>query len=263
MGKNKKKDTRISKISTALFFFCIIAIAITMYIIYNKEEKYLVKEGTIDHVTTGPGYVIKNETLIDIDTTKVLVPTVSEGTRVTKGNIIATYRNQEYQQYQKKLRDIDESILEALKDIKIEYSSEINNIEKQVLNSVIASKGMTSMVNMQEQRVHINNLLSKKAALVGALSPEDAYVKQLIKEREQIEEQSKIATANIKATVSGLVSYTSDGLENKLNLSTIFNLNYEDIKNIVDMDKDIINNKIKITNNYEAYILVKVSGIEE
>lgn len=263
MKKDKKKELRISKISIALFFFCIIAIAITMYIIYNKEERYLVKEGTIDHVTIGQGYIIKNETLIDIDATKVLVPTVSEGSRVTKGNIIATYRNQEYQQYQERLRDIDENILEALKDVKIEYSSEINNIEKQVLNSVIASKGITSMVNMQEQRVHINNLLSKKAALVGALSPEDAYVKQLIRDREQIEKQTKISTANIKATVSGLVSYTSDGLENKLNLSTIDKFNYEDVKNIVNNDKNITNDKIKITNNYEAYILVKASDIED
>ena len=115
------------------------------------------------------------------------------------------------------------------------------------------------MVEMQEYKTNIGNLLSKRASIVGNLSPEDAYVKELIKQREDIENKLKTSSSNIKASIGGIVSYSVDGLEDKLTKDTVQTLTYDDVKEYIN-GKKTSTNKIRITSNYEAYILIKVDN---
>lgn len=261
MDKNsEKKKTKKSALKIyILASIFVVVLVVVMYGLYNSEEKYLVNEGTIEYSTSCEGYVIKTETTIDIDGSKVLIPTKADGSRVSKNNIIATYKGSEYEDYQTKLKDIDTKILEAMKDIKVEYSIDISNLETQVVGIVAEAQGTTSMVEMQEYKTNIGNLLSKRASIVGNLSPEDAYVKELIKQREDIESKLKTSSSNIKASVGGIVSYSVDGLEEKLTKDTVQTLTYDDIKEYVN-GKKTSTNKIRITSNYEAYILIKVDN---
>ena len=255
--EKKKKKSQLKTYIIALIF--VIVMVVIIYRLYNSEEKYLVNEGVIEYSTSCVGYVARLETTIDIDSTKVLIPTKADGSRVSKNNIIATYKGLEYEDYQTKLKDIDTKILDAMKDIKVEYSIDISNLENQVVNTVTSAQGTTSMVEMQEYKNSIGSLLSKRASIVGNLSPEDAYVKELIKQREDIESKLKTSTANIKATTGGIVSYSVDGLEDKLTKETIQTLKYDDVKEYVN-NKKSSTNKIRITSNYEAYILIKIDN---
>jgi len=259
---NKELHPKGKRIYTLLIFFLMIIFSIVLYRTYNREEKYLVNEGIIENSTICVGYIIKDETVIDIDNTKVLIPTISEGSRVSKNNIIATYRGSEYEQYQKKIQEIDNKILKAMEDIQVEFSVEVENLEEQVLNSVILAKGTSSMVEMQENRNNINNLLSKRTQMIGELGPEEAYVKELIAQRETVQKELTESEANVKASVGGIISYNIDGLENKLTKESLINLNYEDVKEYVNNSESIANNKIKIVSNYEAYILVRADNVE-
>lgn len=257
---NKKNSSYKSRVLLSVF---IITIAIFMiYRMSNKEEQYLVNAGIIEYSTTGIGYVAKNETIIEIDTSKVLVPTISEGSRVSKNNIIATYRGSEYQGYQEKLKELDAEILLAMKDINIDYSIDISNLENQVINSVINSLGVSSMVEMQECKSNVDKILSRRASIVGELSPEDAYVKELIAKREKLEAEILLSESNIKAPIGGIISYTIDGLEEKLTEKTIQELNYEDVKACVKNKQEVSSNKIRVTSNYEAYILIRAENID-
>ena len=242
--------------------FIIVIVAVILYKMNNKEEKYLVNEGVIEYTTSGIGYIAKNETIIDIDTSKVLVPTVSEGSRVSKNNIIATYRGTEYQDYQRKLNELDAEILLAMKDINVEYSIDISNLESQVVDAVVDSIGTSSMIEMQECKTSVDNLLSKRASIIGELSPEDAYVKELIAKREKLETELMSSSSNLKASIGGIISYTVDGLEDKLTEETITKLNYEDVKEYVKNREEVSSSKIRITSNYEAHILIRVHNID-
>lgn len=255
----KKIKKKVPKTYVITVLFILIVFVLIVYKMRNSEEKYLVNEGTIEYTTSCMGYVIKSETTIDIDNTKVLIPALSDGSRVSKNNIIATYKGSEYEDYQTKLKEIDAKILDAMKDIDVEYSIDVSNLESQVVNAVSSSQGTTSMVKMQEYKTSIGNLLSKRASIVGSLSPEDAYVKQLIKEREDIESKLKTSSSNIKASIGGIVSYTVDGLEDKLTEETALKLSYDEIKEYVN-NKKTATNKIRITSNYEAYIMIKVDN---
>ena len=154
--ENKNAKYKGKRVYLLVILFIIVVFSLILYNTYNSEETYLVNEGVIEYTTTCTGYIIKDETIIDIDNTKVLVPTVSEGLRVSKNNIIATYRGKEYEEYQSKLQEIDNQILEAMKDIDIEYSIEISNLENQVINYVTSTKGISSMIEMQENKNNIN-----------------------------------------------------------------------------------------------------------
>jgi len=259
--KHKSKNNSHKAYILVGIFVFVIAI-LMLYKMNNKEEKYLVNEGKIEYTTSGIGYIIKNETIIDVDTSKVLVPTVSEGSRISKNNIIATYRGTEYQDYQNKLKEIDAEILLAMKDINLEYSIDISNLESQVVNAVVNSQGVSSIVDMQECKTNVDSLLSKRASIIGELSPEEAYVKELIARREKIESELMSSSANVKAPIGGIISYMVDSLEDKLTVETIMNLNYEDVKNCVKNREEISSSKIRITSNYEAYVLVRADNID-
>ncbi len=266
--KNKKENAnnKFIKNSSKVYFlvavFFVIIVSIILYKMYNNEEKYLVNEGVIEYTTSCVGFVIKDETVMTVDSSKILVPTVTEGSRVSKNNIIATYRGAEYQDYQKKIQELDAQILEAMEDIEVEYSIDVNNLETQVVNAVMNAQGTSSMVEMQEYKNSINDLLSKRASIIGELSPEDAYVKDLIARREKLESELKTSSSNIKAETGGIISYTTDGLEDKLTKETITKLNYEDVKDLVSKKDKTSPNKIRITSNYEAYILVRVDNVD-
>ena len=251
-----------SRVYLLVILFIITVVVFMLYKMYNSEEKYLVNEGVIEYTTSCVGYVIKDETILDIDNGKVIVPTVSEGSRVSKNNIIATYRGLEYENYQNKLQEIDNKILDAMQDIDVEYSVEVNNLERQVVNTVISANGISSMIEMQEYKTKINELLSKRASIIGELSPEDAYVKDLIKQREDLEAELKTSSSNVKAPIGGIISYTIDGLEDKLTEESIMNLNYEDVKGFVQNSKAVTSSKIKITSNYEAYVFVRANNVD-
>lgn len=257
-----KSNHRGKRVYILVVFFAIFAMAIMLYNKYNSEETYLVNEGVIENTTTSIGCIIKDETVIDIDNSRVFVSTVSDGSRVSKGNIIASYRGAEYEDYQAKLQNIDSQILEAMKDIDFEYSMEVDNLENQVVNLVIAADGTDSMVEMQENKKSINELLRKRATIIGELSPEEAYIKDLMVQREKIEGELKTSAANITAPIGGIISYSIDGLEDRLTEQSILSLNYEDVKGLVNNNQTAATNKIKIVSNYEAYIFTRVENNE-
>lgn len=258
----KKSNIKGKRVYALIILFGIFITGIWLYNKYNSEETYLVNEGIIENTTNCVGYIIKNETVIDLDSSKVLVPTITEGSRVSKNNIIGTYRGIEYEEYQKELQDIDNQILDAMKDIDIHNAIEVSNLENQVVKAISNLENVTSMVEMQESKKSINDLLRKRANIIGEHSPEEAYVKELISKRDSLEAQLKTSASNITAPIGGIISYSIDGLENKLTEQSIMTLNYEDVKEFVNNSKQISTNKIKIISNYEAYILVRVDNLD-
>ena len=89
-----------------------------------KDERMLLENGTIEKSGLYTAYVVKNEALLKKDVTKVLVPVTAEGSKVPKGGIVATYRGEEYSNYEEKLAKMDacieeyESILSSLESTK-------------------------------------------------------------------------------------------------------------------------------------------------
>lgn len=234
-------------------------IAVTLYFTFKKgNETILLENGMIEKTTIATSYVIKNETIVEKDLNKVLVPVIAEGSKTKKDGIIAIYKGEEYMDYEATLAKLDGEILELMKDLPAVYSSEVEAIDSTIYEIVKDSINETSYAKMQEYKQRINTQINKRASIIGDLSPDGAEIKKLIDKRNKYEEQAKNSNDNLLAPASGIVSYKTDGFEKKFLISKIDKLNYSDVNDMVQTTNIVDNTKIKIVNNYEAYILTKV-----
>lgn len=243
--------------ATGVLFMALIAI--TLYFVLKPTNKMLLLEkGIIEKTTLNTAYVIKDESIIEKDFNKVLVPVIAEGAKTQKGGIIATYKGAEYENYEDTLLKMDHQILELMNDLPIVYSSEVDAIDNSIYALVKESISETSYAKMQEYRQKINTYINKRANIIGELSPAGAEIKELIKQRNEYETSAKKSNDNIIAPITGIVTYKTDGLETKLNLRNIESLDYSIIKEMIEKSDLINNTNIKVVNNYEAYIITKV-----
>lgn len=253
-------ENNINKYYVVIGSICIIAVIILLvFSISENTKQYLVQTGILEYTEITTGYIVKDEKTITKDQSKVLVPVIAEGARISKGNIIATYKGNEYKNYEETLNEMDREILERMQDLPTVYSSEVDAIEDAIYTLVKECMGETSYNKMQEYKQKINTNINKRANIIGELSPDGAEIKKLIKERNEYEAEAKESNDNILAPMPGIVSYTIDGLEEKLSCNNVGNLDYTTIKRLVNEERKTDNTKIKIVNNYEAYIIMKAS----
>lgn len=257
------KNKKISKQNYIYIILGICFVAITVVVlvsdVFSAKEQYLLQNGTLESTEFVTAYVIKNEKIIEKDTSKTIVPVLSNGSKAQKGGIIATYKGKEYENYEETLAEMDKEILEAMQDLPTVYSSEIDTLDLSIYSLISKIDKETSTAKMQEYKQKINNNINKRATIIGELSPKGASVRKLIEERNEYEEKAKKSNDNILAPITGIVSYSTDGLEEKLNISNIENLTYSKIQSLVNENTQSISKNIKVVNNYEAYIVAKVS----
>lgn len=253
-------ENKIKKYYIVVGSICMaIVIFLLVFSISQNKKQYLVQNGMLEYTEITTGYIVKKETVIAKDPNKVLVPVATEGTRVAKENIIATYKGEEYKNYETTLNEMDKEILERMKDLPLVYSSEVDAIDTAIHDLVKQSIGETSYNKMQEYKQKINTNINKRANIIGELSPDGAEIKQLIQERNEYEAEAKKSNDNILATSPGIVSYITDGVEEKIDYSNIQNIDYDTIKKIVTECHHSDNTKIKIVDNYEANVVIKAS----
>jgi len=258
--KKVNAENNINKYYVIIGSICILAVIILLILSISENKKqYLVQTGTLEYTEITTGYIVKDEKVITKDQSKVIIPVIAEGSRVSKKDIIATYKGDEYKNYEQNLADMDKEILERMKDLPTVYSSEVDAIENTIYNLVKDSVGETTYNKMQEYKQKINSNINKRANIIGELSPDGAEIKQLIKKRNEYEQESRKSNDNILAPMPGIVCYTVDGLEETLSSKNIQNLDYTGVKNAIKDNKNTDNTKIKIVNNYEAYIVIKAS----
>ncbi len=242
-----------------LFIFFIVIGIITYNTFFNNLEKYTIVNGNIEKTLDTVGCILKSETTIDINESSVIVPIIEQYKRVAKDDTIAVYKNNKYEEFSDQISKMDMEIQSLIKDLPLVYSNEVSNIDSQISDIITESKNTTSYVKMQEYKAKLDELSYKKVLVLGELSPAGSKIRELITQREDLEEKSKDAADNIKAIKSGIVSYKIDDLENKYSIDDVFNYTTSDLDKIMKSYEDNSNNKfgVKVINNYNAYVIVK------
>lgn len=265
--KLKKFDLDLDGSNNKLFVYIIavimfIALTIVLTNIFkNSQVTYLVEKGTLEFSSLAESYVIKNETIIERDASKTLVPVIAEGKKTAKGGIIATYKNAEYDKKAERLEEMDEEILSLMQSLPVTYSSEIESVENQIRTALKNAIGTTSYVEMQNHINDINDLINRRAVVVSELSPSGQEIAKLINARNEYEENMKNSSDNVVATAQGIVSYTTDGLEKELVANNITNLSFDRIKELVN--KKTTESNIKVIDNFYCCIYSRTEIVSE
>lgn len=266
----KKKNNKVNK-SKKIYKIRIIIIAIiaiyliAMTVIYVSQpvNKITVIQGEIADEQSYEGYVIRDETILSTNMVSDVMLTKTEGSRVGKNEVIATYISKTKQEMESKIKELDEKIQSAMENqSKIYSSNDTKKIEAQIEDIIIKASSTNERQAILQYKKEIDTLTEKKAKLIGELSPSGSYINQLINERNEYEKELNESTDYIKTNISGVVSTRIDNLENVLVAQDVNNITYAQLEELKLRTDEIIPNStksIKIIDNYYCYIIVNIT----
>lgn len=272
--ESKKKKKQNLKLNIKLMLLAGIAIILIMCLIYNiislfinPTDIFMIENGDISSTTESVGYIIREEKLFQGNNYKNGIYQIkTEGQRVAKGDPIFRYYTNNENDLIEKIAKLDLQIQDAIEQNKSSiYSSDISAIDNQIEEKLKDIVKINKISKVLEYKKEINNALTKKAKLTGELSPAGSYIKELISKRSEYEKELNSGSEYIKSTMSGLVSYRIDGLEESLTVNNISQLTDEYLKNLNLKTSEIIPSSDecgKIVNNYYCYITI-ITDAEE
>ncbi len=258
-----KKTKKINNVKVTIT--AIIAIILAASIVYNiielfinPSDTFMIDNGKISVSEEAVGYIIREESVFQGQNYKNGISQIkSEGQRIAKGEHIFRYYSNNEEKLVKKIAELDLQIQDAMEENNNIYSSDIITIEKTIESQLkdISNKNRAS--DIKETKKSIDQLLTKRAKMVGNLSPSGSYIRKLISQRSKYETELNNGAEYVDATISGSVSYRVDGLENVLTVDKIGELTKEDLNKVNEKTGQIVqtsDESAKIVNNYYCYI---------
>lgn len=270
----KKKSKQINR--NKQFVFIIILIAILVYIIYmvynliiKPTDTFVIENGKISSEETVQGYIIRDETVLKGENYKNgLVQIKAEGEKVAKGEAVFRYLTVGEEKLKSQIKELDVKIQEAWEKEDNIFSSDIKIIEQQVENKLTDMYHVNDMQKIKEYKKDLNSYITKKAKIAGELSPSGSYLKDLINQRSEYENQLNSGSEYLTSTRSGVVSYRVDGLEDILTPSNFGNLSKKMLEDLHLKTGQIVSTSEesgKIIDNFSCYIacVLKSKNLEE
>jgi|GEM_PF-1619813 len=262
-NENSKINSKIKKniyIIICIMFFIVISFLI---IWYKREKDVKVSEtnnGKYEIYTETKGYVLNKETIVKYSKEETLIPIAESEKRITVNSVMGIYKNQEYEKGLAELSKMDSEINEKLKLLPEMFSNEVISIDKQIDTITKQMKNISSYIQMGDYKTKLDNLAYEKALTISSLTPSGNNVKDLLLKRDLYKDNMNKSSNNVKAQISGIIIYKNDGLENKFESKNINQFTQEGIEEIITEYNKIHEETfgIKIIDNYESYILVKV-----
>ena len=265
-GKNQKIKLNI-KLLVAIFIILVFLICFAYNIIalfLNPTDTFMIDNGKISCTEESIGYLIREEKVFQGNNYKNGISQIkTEGQRVAKGDPIFRYYTNNEENITKKIAELDLQIQDALEQNKTVYSSDIASIDKQIEEKLMDISKLNKKSDILEIKKEISNSLTKKAKLTGESSPAGSYIKELVSKRSKYEEQLNSGSEYIEATVSGLVSYKIDGLEETLTPNSFSDITEEYLSSLKIKTGQMVpssNESGKIVNNYYCYIATILSS---
>lgn len=252
-----KKILKIVCIAIAVIVL-IYLIALLIKLVKKPTETFAVENGKIYQEEFAEGYIIRNESLINISNLENgIVPIKSEGDKVAKGESIYRYCINNEEEINQKIEEIDLQIQENLGNDDEYFSSDIKLINNQIDAKLDDIYESNNLKKINQEKSDINTYLTKKMK-IKADNSNDETLKKLVNERNSLETQLTNNSKYVNADKSGVISYRIDGLEGTLTTGDFSYLNEDFLKNLRVQTGQIIavNNKTngKIVDNFQCNI---------
>ena len=265
MKENKKaKQNRIFvQIVVALIF--IYVFYVTYLLVKHPTDTFRVDNGTLYLEETVQGYIIRKETVVKGENYKNGMEQIAlEGEKVAKNQSVFRYYSNNEDSLKEKIAELDIKIQEALeKENTSVYSSDLKILEGQIDEKIKNLSGLTDANTITDFKKQIGDLVTKKAKMAGELSPSGSYIKQLIQERGNYENQLNSGSEYVKSPTSGIVSYRVDGLEETLGNIELTSLSKNYLENLnLKVGKMVATSEEsgKVIDNFSCYIATILSS---
>ena len=263
------KNKKINKIIIGIIAILIVCyLGYTIYLLIKEPtDIFTIEEGKVYLEETDIGYIIRDETVVKGENYKNGMEQIkTEGEKAAKGESIFRYYSKNEESLIKQIAELDVKIQEAMATTQTNpFQSDVKILENQIDEKVELLNKTTDIAKLTEYKKEINELVTKKANIVGEKSPSGSYLKQLQDQRTALENELNSGAEYITAPESGIVSYKVDGLEETLTKDNFSTLTKEYLENLNLKTGKIIATSDecgKIINNFECYIATISSSQE-
>ncbi len=246
----------ISVISILLIFYLVYQLyQLTYTKIVTEQALGLVLGDEIESV----GITVRDETLIESEYSGVVVPTVSEGGKVSKGQTIAyVFKSAEDANAYNRINEIDEQIAEfkSMETAKDKYSS-VDKLLDERIHSLAEATNNGDLDLIDEIRADITYLLNKRQIYMSKVDNFDERIAQLESEKSKLEARYNVEPKAVKATNAGYFVSSVDGYENSLKTENSKKLTAQDVDNLLDSFTGIDTSKYigKISDDYKWHMV--------
>ena len=270
--ETEKRKIKPKKV-VLLVLFAILALAILIAIgiaiiglIQNPTNTFIVENGTLSSEENAVGYVLRDETVVQGQNYKNGMEKLkTEGEKVAKGEPIFRYYTSGEEELKKKIAELDSKLQEALSNQKDLLPNDTKSLEREIDAKLDELYQVNDIQKIREYKKDINSYITKRAKMVGELSPSGSYIRSLIDKRNEYATELNSGSEYISAPQSGIVSYRIDGLEEVLSAKTqdFSYLSIETLENLNLKTGQIIATSEeagKIINNFKCYIAIPLSS---
>ncbi len=270
----KQKSKKTNKKGYIAFIIIIIMILLyAIYIVYNLAIKptntFIIENGKLSSEESLQGYIIRDETVLKGENYKNgMVQIKTEGEKVAKGEAIFRYYTAGESDLIKKIQELDIKIQEAWEKEETTLPADVKILEQQIETKLNDIYHINDLQKIKEYKKDLDSYINKKAKIAGEKSPTGSYLKTLIEERSQYENELNSNSNDLTATRSGVVSYRVDGLEEVLTPSSFASLSKKMLEDLNLKTGQIVSTNEesgKIIDNFSCYIacILENKTIEE
>ena len=263
--KNRNKSISVLKKHRKKILLLLLA-CILIYVIYmvikliqKPTDTVYVEMGQVREEEIAVGYLIRNEEVIRGENYKNGIEQIkTEGEKVAKGESIFRYYSNNEENLVEKIKDLDEKIDEAMAETEKAPTSDSKALEDQIDSKIYDLYGESDLTVIQNNKDEIISSMSKKSKIAGEQSPAGSYLKKLIEQRSEYENELSSGEEYIEATKSGIVSYRVDGYEDILTTDDFGKYTKKFLEELNLKTGQIIpmsSEAGKIVDNYECYIV--------
>lgn len=266
--KNIKRKSKLinflkkhRKIILLLLLACILIYIIYMVVklIQKPTDTVYVEMGQVREEEIAVGYIIREEEVIKGENYKNGIEQIkTEGEKVAKGEAIFRYYSNNEKSLVEKIKELDGKIDEAMEATEKLPTSDTKALEDQIDSKIYNLYGESDLKVIQNSKDEIISSMSKKSKIAGEQSPAGSYLKKLIDQRSEYENELSSGEEYIEATKSGIVSYRVDGYEDILTIDDFGKYTKEFLEELNLKTGQIIpmsSEEGKIVDNYEYYIV--------
>ncbi len=266
MKKDILQKIAISLLSAFVIIYCFVQmissysdqLEYTQAILTSYEEKQ-------DLV----GYILRNEKLVTNDIAGNVYTPVEEGTKVKKGQLLATvYANAGEKNIQQRILEIDEKI-EILSNSQIDTSfitSDVSKLDNEIYDLIYDTRNnveQNSLNSATKNRGDLLTSLNRRQIIIKTVSTFEPLIAQLKTEKAALESSLSGELGKVYSPVAGYFSLDVDGWETQFTAQALESMTVESFQQLISGSPSSTANTVgKICVDYDWYTLCPVDKTE-
>lgn len=268
--QNSKKK---NKITTALVISIVIVVAVFVFAVINANintgnivDTEIAKRYTFNENITASANVVRKESLLSYDGSKVLYYTVNDGDIVSAGSEVAlVFANETDALNYNRISEINKQIqiLEELNTSHENVNTDFSAVDKQIelnLKNMISAVNSNSPIDISTSGNNLVYSINQRQIITGAVSGFDEQIAVLKEEARNYQQNGGTYTDAIKSELGGYFVASADGYEGLIDYDTVAELTLDDLQTELN-PKEVSENTIgKIVSGLNWYVVCKLSA---